>query len=326
MPIDGTEEVSTENTILNDIGEGNEQTTVESTDPKDTGTTTNDPTAPLTTSSEQSTPTSVDGKPVQQQARGPEDLKDSNGNVIAKGGSERRLYEAAHREKGRAEGLSRKVEELTGQLAAINEAGNVGTQFGLTPTEVTTGAQLMQAWKKNPVETIQYLLTQAQASGHNIDAIAQSGGIDAGAMQQMLKDTLAPLLSEQQGRVDTQEANTKALEIYNDFSGKHPNAKIHEDSISRLMQQDNSLSPEAAYFKLQSYYLERGLDWTKNLDTLKKEHLASNGSSVNTQSPQPPNGNNVNPDTVTNSANVAEVETSYEDIIKSAMNDSGIKI
>mgnify|MGYP005813787377 CR=1 FL=1 len=312
--------ISTDEAILDSIGEGDDQQiTDEGTSSEDTGATTDTGEEASTASGEQGTEDG-DGKDTPgKTSGGPQDLVDAQGNVIATGGKERRFYETAQREKARADTATKEVSTLQAQIEAINNAGTLGTQYSLTPEEVTTGAQLIAAYKSNPVETIQYMLTQAQASGHNIDAIG-GGGLDMQAVKQMLDTALQPLVAEQNERVDTQEANDRALEVYNEFSAKHPDAAVHENSLARLLQQEPTLSPEAAYFKLRSYYLERNLDWTKSLETLQAEQNA--GPSANTQQAVP--DGNVTDARVTDTAQVADVNTSTSDIIRQAMEDAGI--
>jgi len=311
--------ISTDEAILDSIGEGDDQqTTDESIDSEDTGETTDPGEEASTTSSEQGT-ADGDGKDAPRKTSGgPQDLVDAQGNVIATGGKERRFYETAQREKARADTAAKEVSTLQAQIEAINSAGTLSTQYDLTPEEMTTGAQLIASYKSNPVETIQYMLTQAQASGHNIDAIG-GGGLDMKAVKQMMDTALQPLLTEQTERVDTQEANDRALEIYNEFSTKHPDAAPHEDSLARLLQQEPTLSPEAAYFKLRSYYHERNLDWTKSLEQLQSQVQPS---SVNTQQAVP--DGNVTDTRVTDTAQVADANTSTSDIIRQAMEDAGI--
>ena len=89
---DDDKEVSTEQGILEDIGEGNEPTSGEDVSTEVPREAQDDTQTTPATSGEQGTEASVDGEPRQQQARGPEDLKDAQGNVIAQGGRERRFY------------------------------------------------------------------------------------------------------------------------------------------------------------------------------------------------------------------------------------------
>jgi len=311
--------ISTDEAILDSIGEGDDQqTTDEGTSGEDTGATTDSDKETPTAGSEQGTE-GGDGKDAPEKTSGgPQDLVDAQGNVVATGGKERRFYETAQREKARADTATKEVSTLQAQIEAINSAGTLSTQYDLTPEEMTTGAQIISSYKQNPVETIQYMLTQAQAAGHNIDAIG-GGGLDMKAVKQMMDTALQPLLTEQTERVDTQEANNRALEIYNEFSAKYPDAAPHEDSLARLLQQESTLSPEAAYFKLRSYYHERGLDWTKSLEQLQSQVQPS---SVNTQQAVP--DGNVTDTRVTDTAQVADANTSTSDIIRQAMEDAGI--
>ena len=322
MAEDDVTMVTTDEAILDSIGEGDESTTEESTTEETTGTSENVATETLAAGSEQGTgeQSSTDNT---GNVRGPQDLVGRDGNVIAAGGKERRFYETAQREKTRADQASQEVEILKGQLEAINNAGTVGTQYSLTPEEMTTGAQIIAAYKEDPIATLNYMLTQAQANGHNVDQIV-NGGTDMNAIRQLIQSELAPITQEHQQRADTQAAEENATNIYNGFMGQHPDAAIHENALARLLQTDNTLTVDAAYYKLQNYYLQNSLDWTKPLEVLQQEHQAGQTANVNTP-PQPPEGN-VGAANVTNTAQVADVSTSTDDIIKQAMADAGITL
>ena len=197
--------LSTDEDILDSIGEGKEAD--DGSDDKGTdATSTQDAITTLPGKDDKQGTDGGNGKDkAGKQATGPQDLIDRGGQVIARGGSERRFYETAIREKQRANALEAKVNTLTAQAEAIKSAGNVGTQYNLTPDEVTSGAKLMSAYKESPIGTITYLLTQAQAAGHNVEDIA-TGGLDAEAVKEMLDDARTPLVEAQQASVDTQEA------------------------------------------------------------------------------------------------------------------------
>ena len=167
------------------------------------------------------------------------------------------------------------------------------------------------------------MLTQAQSNGYNVDAIV-SGGTDMSAVKQMLDTALAPIIGDRQKEIDTQEVNDRATEIYNTLSTQYPDAAVHDDSLSRLLQQDPNLSVEAAYYKLQSYYATNGLDWTKSLAMLQTEqNNAPQPATINTPA-QPPEGGSVSPTNVTDTAQVADVNVSTDDIIRQAMAEAGI--
>lgn len=314
--------VSTDDAILNSIGEGDEQTSEEGSTEENAGEEANSSEETSTASSGEVTGQGSQGEQ-QQAARGPQDLVDKDGNVIATGGAQRRFYETAQREKSRADASDRKVVELQGQLDAVNNAGTLGTQYDLTPEELTTGAQIINAYKEDPVGTLKYMLTQAQASGHNIDELGGQGGMDPSAIKTMINSALSPLLAEQSQRQDTQVANNAAQQQYDDFNAKFPDAKIHEASVTQLLKDDPTLSPEAAYYKLQAFYGQKGLDWNKPLNRLQAEYNAqkAKGPAENTQQ-QLPNGN-VNANNVTDTSKAVDTNTSTGDIIKDAMAEAG---
>ena len=263
---ENNELITTDEAILDSIGEGDESVTDDGATEESSGAQTDSDTSTHTTSGEQSTDESVDGKQ-SGTPNGPQDLVDANGNVVAAGGKERRFYETAQREKQRADSANGELETLRAQMEAVTNAGTVGTQYGLSPEEVTTGAQLIAAYKNDPIEAIQqYMLTQAQAAGHNIDAIG-GGSLDMQAVKQMLDNALAPIVGDRQKEVETQEAYDRAENIYNEFNSKYPDSAVHEDSLSQLLAQDPSLSVEAAYYKLQSYYASRGLEVPRDVAT-----------------------------------------------------------
>jgi len=316
--------VSTDEAILDSIGEGDEPTTSDDTEEQDAGTSEETTEQASTASSEQD----IEGSSTQEQqqtARGPQDLVGADGQIIATGGKERRFYETAQREKSRADNITKELETVKAQMDAINNAGTIGTQYGLSPEEVTTGAQIISSYKENPVETLSYMLTQAQSAGHNIDALLTGGGgMDTQAIKQMIDNAVKPLVTEQQGRAETTAASAESQRLYNEFSTRHPDAAIHESSLARLLTEDSTLSPEAAYLKLQNFYLQKSLDWNKPLDQLQQEHDAQKvqGPVENTQQ-QLPNGKVVQANT-TDTASVADVNTSTGDIVKDAMREAGI--
>ena len=258
-----------------------------------------------------------DQQPPAQQQRGPQDLVDANGNVIARGGKERRLYETAHKERTRSNDLQQQVTSLQGQLDAVNQAGSVGTQLGLTPEEVTTGAQIMKSYKDNPVETVKYMLPQTQAAGHNVEGIT---GTDVASIKQMIDDAMSPILQDRQTQIDAQTNEAEAQQTYNRFVGSYPDAPVHANSLARLLEEDQTLSPEAAYFKLKSFYAEKGLDWSKPLETLEQEARQAPQQESTQTLPQ----GSANVSNVTDQSAVASINTPIDDIIRQSMREAGI--
>jgi hypothetical protein len=317
------EMLSTDDEILNAIGEGGTSEDTEESSSSSEQTAQEVIETAQENKSGQVIEQGTESESREQQTRGPQDLVDAQGNVIASGGKERRFYEQAQRFRQEAATSNNRVQELEGQLKAINDAGNAGTQYNLTPEEVTTGVQLMAAFKENPVETVKYMLTQAQSLGHNIDGITSSS-TDMASIKKMLNEAINPLVQDRQERIEGEQSRKESRIVYDNFMTKFPDAKPHEHSLARLLESDQSLSPEAAYFKLKNFYLEKNLDFNKPLEVLQQELDAQKQAPVerNTQSTVPTGG--VPAANVTDTETIADVGTSMDDIIKQSMRDAGM--
>ena len=320
MSIEG--EVSTDQEILNNIGEGaDDDQGQEDSQESQEATTEQAPEADSGQVADSSTTENTQG---QQQDSSPSNLVNARGEVVAKGGMERRFYDKAVKSDRDARNAQQQVETLQGQLSALQGMGNLSTQYGITPEEVSTGAQLMKSFNDNPVDTVKYLLTQAQSMGHNVDGIG--GSTDMSAIKQMMSEMMAPITNEHQQRAEDAQIETESKEIYDDFMTQFPDAEVHQDSLAQLIQNDQSLSPVAAYYKLQAFYGQKGLDWTKPLDVLKDE--MANRPAVNQVPNVPsqgtvPSGGNVPQQNVIDTADIADVGTSSDDIIRQSMIDAG---
>ena len=319
-------ELSTDEAILDAIGEGSSSDESSTEETTETTTEETQEATPETQQADsgQSSDTGTGDEPQQQQTRGPQDLVDKEGNVIARGGKERRFYEQLQVNKQQNSTLNQQVQQLQGQLDAVNNAGTLGTQYDLSPEELTTGAQIVKSFKEDPVATVKYLLTQAQAAGHNVDDIA-TGGADMSAIKQMVNEAVSPLVQDREQRVETEQNQQKAMEVYNGFMSQYPDAQMHENSLARLLESNQNLTPEAAYFKLKNFYLEKGLDFSVPLETLaQQEQQRKQTPEVNTQQTLP-SGGNIPAQNVTDTADIADVGTSYDDIIRQSMRDAGMQ-
>tara|TARA_R100001594_G_scaffold22817_1_gene44313 strand:- start:7730 stop:8728 length:999 start_codon:yes stop_codon:yes gene_type:complete len=321
--------LTTDEEILNSIGEGD--TNAESVEQQSTETTETNTTATPQenlqsggeiSGSGETGDVSPDQSNIPEQSRGPQDLVDVNGNVVARGGKERRFYETAQKERQRAENLQKETQELRTKVEAYEGTNNLTNQYSLSPEELTQGAQLIAAFKENPVETVKYMLTQAQSAGHNIDGVGN--GTDVAAIQKIVNEAVAPLTADRQQQLETEKVREEATQVYTDFMAKYPDAAVHQNTLAQLIESDSSLTPDAAYFKLKAFYADKGLDWNVTLaehDKRLQSQQQQQQQEPSTQSTLPTGGTPA--DNVTNTAEIASVETDMEDIIKESMNEAG---
>lgn len=327
---------TTEDNILKTLNEGADQDNNDQTDVNEgqsadqaggKGENEDQLTSTLDKAAGDDTPAPAKGQKGQpKSANRPQDLVDEKGAVIATGGRERRFYETAHREKVRADKLDNQLRYAQTRLGALESANSIGTQLGLSPQELMTGAHLMASLKADPVAAAKYILTQVQAAGHNIEGIG-SGGVDMKALRSMLSEALHPFTQERENKAFEAQARHEATEVYTDFIGRYPDARVHESIIARLLEQDDKLSPEAAYYKLRSFYSERGLDFTKPLHVLQAElDKRSQQQSKGVRGNSIPSGGASEQNITSSNEASFSANARTEDIVRAAMRDSGMNV
>jgi cytochrome c5 len=278
--------------------------------------TSSEPSAPVDEAEDVESEAGADS--TEQQPRGPQDIVDQSGTVIATGGRERRFYETAQRERQGREAAEGKLKEAEAKLQGVEAAGSIGTQLNLTNEEVVAGARIMAAYKQSPADTIKYMLTQAEASGHNIQDIGS--GTDLAAIKQMLDTQLAPFREEREAKEAEAATAAEADRIYNDFVVKYPDGVIHGDTLAQLIEKEPDLTPDAAYFKLKSFYAERGLDFSKTLQQLQEEIDAA-PEEIQPSQPSLPSGRQ-SAGSATPTDEIVSADTTFDEIIRMAMSES----
>jgi hypothetical protein len=276
-----------------------------------------------------------EGKDQQQQQNkgtaGPQDLRLPNGEII-KGGKERRFYENWQRSQQNFQSLERQHHELRAKVEAFEKVNTIGTQYNLSPDEVTTAGQLLAAWKADPVETAKYMLTQLRAMGHSIEGIG--GGVDTAAIKQLVSEAVKPFIQDRELTNREAQLRADADRTYNSFINQYPDSITHDESIALLLTKDPNLSLETAYLMLKNYYLENGLDWNTPLSEYKKRNESgATGQTQQTQQRQQPvaqprtspglpvgRQSQVN---VTDQSPVSSADDDWNNIIRDSLRESG---
>jgi len=319
---------STEDAILSSIGEVDD-TATDTTASEQTQEATNDTTNAATTTNEATTTdqatSSSDGiKPNTQQGNNPQDLKLNDGTII-KGGAERRLFDKGVKLQGQNTTLTNQLAEATAKLTALEGTNTLGTQYNLSAEELTWGAQLAAAYKSDPVATMKHLLTQTQSAGHNIEDVGGSA-VDMNSIKKMVEDAVKPMTDRFNSEQEATDRQIEATKLWTDFQTANPDATVHTDSIAQLLREDPTLSLSAAYYKLQSMYHQRGLDWSKPLEQLRNEAAArenATNTNPNEQISTIPSGGNTGSNNLSDNSGAVAVDTPLDDIIKSSMKEAG---
>lgn len=316
MNPDDDQEIATETTGNENI-EGYIDESIAAQDGETQATPQEDGAAPQTTPQQTSDPAKggngADPQPTGQQNRGATDLIDpTTGQVVARGGAERRMYERDA--PARLMAVTRELAATQSQIKTHEDAASSARENNLSAEESVTAHKLLGAYKNDPVATIKYLLTQAQASGHNISDVG--AGTDMAAIGQMITEKLAPITDQQKQQQEHHNHQAAAHQEAQQFLSRYPDAGVHEVQIAQLMQQRADLTPETAYFMLQAYYMKNGLDWTKPVT----EQLGSDDGERQTGKTLP-SGRGNSADTLTefDTDRPASAEAEWDDIVSGAL-------
>lgn len=258
-----------------------------------------------------------------------------NGQVIARAGAERRMFEKAQNffrpHVDKLVGLTRQqaaeIAKLNGQVQGFEQANAGIKELGLNQVDLLAGARLVAALRKDPGKTITYLLTKAKEAGQNVtlgDAEHGTGAIDMAAISNMIEQKLSPLLQKDRAQQEQEELDREAQAETEAFFGQHPDATIHEQAIADIMDRDETLSPREAYLRLKLYYRENNLDWSRPLQDIVANQATTQG--VVRQKPRP-NGRGSAPlTTVETQSEYASTEQSTDDIIRGVMRELGMRV
>jgi len=251
-------------------------------------------------------------------------LIDQAGNVIAKAGKERRLWERVQRyEHFEVPQMRQQVQALTSEAAQREVLNNVPRQLGLSDEETLQGMRLIASYKKDPVATINYILTEARSAGHNLQGVGQ-GQVDLAAINRLLDQRLSPLLEDRETAQRQTKANEEAQTQYNDFITRFPDAVTHESVLAGLLQRDPRLTAESAYYQLKLWVQEHGLNWNQPLQA--QVNTAQQGGG--TQQQVPPlggsRGGNAPVMDTTRVGAVAGADADTADIVREAMREAGM--
>jgi hypothetical protein len=258
----------------------------------------------------------------QQQVKAPIPLRDKDGNVVAQGGAERRLFNNYRRI------AEKEYPALKSQYEALERAASGYKEYNLKPDEAVASYKLMAAWKADPAKVIQTLLTQARTAGINIEGLGN--GVDIAAIKSMISDATKPLREAKETEERAEQAERAAVEEYENFITEFPDATTHEEEIGALLQHNAKLSPREAYLLTRNYYYQQGLDWSLPLAKANAAKAGNKQQQSSQQQQKPlPNSRGAAAENAGGNQNSQEVtqmapDASWDDIIRTSMKDQGM--
>lgn len=269
-------------------------------------------------------------------ARG--NIYDDQGRMIAGQGYGHKVFRNLYPHIERAQNEAKEYKQ---QLDVYTNANQVAKNAGLSIEEQSMGISFMAAWKKDPVKTLNGLLTLAREQGKDVSSIVQGGGgvPDMAAFRQAMKEEAAALLKPfepfVQERDDAirnrqmhEEAMERAREDVEQFTEEFPDSVAQRIAISNVMA-DKGWDMRAAYFACKQACQEQGLDWSKDIipqiQSLRQRNGASNGGNRR-RLPDMGGRTHTGATVPSGSRNgPANVNSSYDDIISEVFDEMGIE-
>lgn len=199
------------------------------------------------------------------------DIRLQDGSIV-RAGAERRHYENARILKTETIDLKNQVNTATQKYNTLQEkyatlestVKSIGFE---DPQRVTAAVRLYKDLSADPVQTVTKLLAELKAKGHTFDGIG--GAVDTLAIQSAIEGLKPQQTTQPTPQQIAQQAEEEAAQEATEFLTQFPDAKMHEDAISSILQAEYAAGREPqlreVYYKLRQSVVAQGFDWNSPL-------------------------------------------------------------
>jgi hypothetical protein len=257
-------------------------------------------------------------------------LVDAQGNVIARAGRERRLYEQQRAVERAVTPLRQELDQTRAQLQAFREAAVLPQQLGLNPQDVTTAMQFMSHWRRDPVGAARNMLTELKAAGYNVDELGST--VDAGAIRRMVMDAIAPFQQDREAERQRAEQQAAVQQEVQTLFADMPWTRTNQKELALVLEADPNLPLRDAAYRLQLWAVQNGYDiW----QPLAPQHEAAQAAATQQQAPPqqqpvrqarapgpPPSAGNI----VQRMGSSLGHDRSTRDIVRESLREAGINV
>ena len=251
-------------------------------------------------------------------------IVNEQGQIIAKAGTERRLYEKTQRLGAALDNKSQALAKYEAEDKQFDNLRGKVKSHGLSVDEFAEGINMVIGFKSDPIGTAKKVLETVLAMGHNVTDIlgADAGNaIEMSAVSKMLDERLKPLLSPLETKRVTDEQTERAQKAWDKFCDDNEYAEVHEVILDRMLGENPDLTPQKAYNALVQFANKHGLDISLPLGPqIERKKSAQNNTNRNnnprTQKPFP-NGSSVSQQSI-NSGDI-NPNDDWASIIKKAV-------
>lgn len=254
------------------------------------------------------------------------------GQVVAKGGIERRVYERADRALRENQRLTRELQQRDETLRGYGEVMRVGQETGVSVQDQVNAIRVYADFMRDPVRVLTSLVEEVKARGYPLPFLTEgvTPGMDLNAIGRMIDGKMQPLVAERTERQRQEEVQRNAARELDTFIDKYPDARHNLDIIGRMMERDRGLSLQDAYMQLFVWCQNSGYDISQNVLAQVQAARQAHGEPKQ-PSPQEmrrplPNGRSANGGGVQDTQNTQSFDenASWSDIIRHSMRQAGM--
>lgn len=251
------------------------------------------------------------------------------GQVVARGGIERRVYEQGKRAERELQTVRQQNQQLQAQVQGLTQAGGLAQQLGLSAEAQSTAMRVMANFQRDPVNTLEYLISEVKAKGYNIPSLnGQGGQTDLAAFERMIDQRLRPFTQQAEQVRMQEEAQAKARRDLDSFLDEEPDARANLDIIAEMLQKDTSLNLNSAYIRFIKWCSVNQLDPTQHVGPqLQTRQQVAQQTQQPGQQPRTrplPNGRQMNGSTVVPAGSrTLDTDASWDAIVRESMAEAG---
>ena len=257
---------------------------------------------------------------------------DESGKVIARAGSERRMYERLQRSERSAKHFESEVTRLQQEAGQSRTLNDLPKQYNLNEQEVGLGLHIINQLKTSPVEAGRWILQEVMKSGYNLQQIlgdvegVPSSSMDMGAISRLIDEKLSPITQDREQQESATQAATENQRNAEQFIATHEYADVHLDAIVNLMKSNPNMSSERAYFEVRQYAQANSLDFTQSLGQQieARRNATTNVPPVIQPNREMPNGNAAST-TETQQPEEVSADDDWDKIINQSMSEAGMQ-
>lgn len=254
----------------------------------------------------------------------------NDGQVVAKSGAERRIFEKVQKENeilkkqyGEFQRFLPKYKEDYDRLANENKSfaniKSICEQGGINVQEMGIAVELIKNYKTDPVGTVKNMLDDLKQKGYDINNLESKQNEDK-RIEKLLEERLKPYTEKfEQDRIREEQINAFRQQV-EEFKQEHEHSGIHQKEIVALAQKTNG-NYERAYYELRSWYERNGYDFSKSINEQSRQLQQVNSVKKVTPSGLPQTKTSPARDDFDMNSFDSGINMSFKDILKKQINN-----